>query len=47
MSMLWLSAYALVVGMISERLARPSIRRIMEILTGVVLVILGVKLLFK
>jgi threonine/homoserine/homoserine lactone efflux protein len=47
MSMLWLSAYALAVGMISERLAQPSIRRIMEILTGAVLVILGVKLLLK
>ena len=47
MSMLWLSAYALAVGMISERLAQPSVRRIMEILTGAVLVILGVKLLLK
>lgn len=47
MSMLWLSAYALAVGMISERLAQPLTLRIMEILTGAVLVILGVKLVLK
>jgi threonine/homoserine/homoserine lactone efflux protein len=47
MSMLWLSAYALAVGTLSERMARPRVRRIMEILTGAVLVILGLRLALK
>jgi threonine/homoserine/homoserine lactone efflux protein len=44
MSILWLSVYAMAVGTLGDRMARPRVRRILEILTGVVLVFLGVKL---
>jgi threonine/homoserine/homoserine lactone efflux protein len=44
MSLLWLSVYAMAVGTLSERLARPGVRLAMESLTGAVLVILGVRL---
>ncbi|MBZ5496982.1 MAG: LysE family translocator [Acidobacteriia bacterium] len=47
MSIVWLSAYAMAVGTLSERLARPQVRRTMEWVTGSVLVILGVKLILK
>jgi threonine/homoserine/homoserine lactone efflux protein len=47
MSLLWLSAYAMAVGTLSERMARPRVRRTMEILTGAVLVFLGVRLVLK
>jgi threonine/homoserine/homoserine lactone efflux protein len=46
MSLLWLSAYALAIGTLSERLTRPPARRALEILTGAVLVILGAKMFF-
>jgi threonine/homoserine/homoserine lactone efflux protein len=44
MSILWLSVYALAVGSLSERMARPRVRRAMEIITGVVLLCLGIRL---
>ena len=47
MSLLWLSAYALAVGTLSERMARPWARRALGFLTGAILVILGVKLLLQ
>lgn len=47
MSIVWLSAYAMAVGSLSERMERPWVRRTMEIATGLVLVILGVKLVLK
>jgi len=47
MSLLWLSAYALAVGTLSERMARPWTRRALGFLTGAILVILGVKLLLQ
>jgi threonine/homoserine/homoserine lactone efflux protein len=47
MSILWLSAYSLAVGTLSERLARPHARRAMEIITGALLVFLGVKLALR
>ena len=45
MSLLWLSAYALAVGTLSERLAQPPVRRTMEAATGAVLVILAISLI--
>jgi len=47
MSLVWLSAYALAVGALSERTAHPRVRRAMGIVTGAVLVFLGVKLLIR
>lgn len=47
MSVLWLAAFALAVGTLSERMARPMVRRTMEILTGAVLVVLGVRLVLE
>ncbi len=47
MSVLWLTAFALAVGTLSERMARPTVRRTMEILTGAVLVVLGIRLVLK
>lgn len=47
MSILWLSFYALAVGTLSERLARPRVRRAMQLVTGAVLVCLGVKLIVR
>ncbi len=45
MSLLWLSAYALAVGALGERTARPRVRRAMEAVTGAILVFLGLRLL--
>ena len=47
MSVIWLTAYALAVGTLSERMAHPIVRRAMGILTGAVLVILGVRLILR
>jgi len=47
MSLLWLTAFALTVGTLSERIAQPIVRRTMGILTGAVLVFLGVRLILK
>jgi len=47
MSLLWLSAYAIAVGTLSERMSRPWARRALGFLTGAVLAILGVKLLLQ
>lgn len=47
MSILWLSTYAATVGTLSERMARPRVRRSMEIASGAVLAILGVRLLVR
>jgi threonine/homoserine/homoserine lactone efflux protein len=44
MSFLWLSACALAVGTLSERLAHPRFRRIMELITGGALLYLGLNL---
>jgi threonine/homoserine/homoserine lactone efflux protein len=47
MSVLWLSGYSFAVGTLSERLARPRVRRTMEIITGILLIFLGVKLALR
>jgi threonine/homoserine/homoserine lactone efflux protein len=47
MSLVWLSAFALAVGSLSEHVARPGVRRTMEIVTGGILVVLGVRLIIK
>ena len=47
MSLVWLSGYALAVGTLSERMARPRARRALGFLTGAILVTLGVKLLLQ
>lgn len=47
MSIVWLSAYAIAVGWLSERMENPWIRRTLETATGLVLVALGVKLMLK
>ena len=44
MSVLWLSMIALAVGTLSEHLARPAVRRTMQIITAAVLIYLGLKL---
>ena len=47
MSILWLTSYALVVGTLSERMAQSRTRRAMELVTGAVLVFLGVRLVIR
>ena len=47
MSVVWLSFYAVALGVLAERLARPVVRRTLEGVTGVVLVGLGVRLLVR
>jgi threonine/homoserine/homoserine lactone efflux protein len=47
MSLAWLTAYALAVGSLSERMERPWVRRSMEAATGLILVILGAGLVLK
>jgi threonine/homoserine/homoserine lactone efflux protein len=47
MSLVWLSIYALALGALADRLTRPSVRRTLEAVTGVVLVGLGVRLVFR
>jgi threonine/homoserine/homoserine lactone efflux protein len=47
MSLVWLASYALAIGTLSERLARPHVRRIMQIITAAVLLFLGIKLALR
>ena len=47
MSLVWLASYALAIGTLSERLARPGVRRIMQIVTAAVLLLLGLRLLLR
>ena len=47
MSMVWLSMYAVALGLLAERMARPLVRRTLEGLTGALLVGFGVRLLFR
>jgi threonine/homoserine/homoserine lactone efflux protein len=47
MSLVWLSVYAVALGVLAERIARPLVRRTLEGLTGVLLVGFGVRLLFR
>jgi threonine/homoserine/homoserine lactone efflux protein len=47
MSLVWLSIYAVALGVLAERMARPRVRRVLEALTGTLLVGLGVRLLIR
>jgi threonine/homoserine/homoserine lactone efflux protein len=47
MSLAWLTAWALGVGTLSERLARPRVRWAMGLATGLILVVLGGALVLK
>lgn len=47
MSLVWLSIYAIALGVLAERMARPLVRRALEGVTGVLLVGFGVRLLFR
>jgi threonine/homoserine/homoserine lactone efflux protein len=47
MSLVWLSVYALALGVLAERMARPLVRRTLEGVTGTLLVGFGVRLLLR
>jgi threonine/homoserine/homoserine lactone efflux protein len=47
MSLVWLSIYALSMGTLSERMARPGVRRWMAAITGAVLIGFGFRLLLR
>ncbi len=47
MSLVWLSIYAVALGVLAERMARPLVRRAFECVTGIVLVGFGVRLLMR
>jgi threonine/homoserine/homoserine lactone efflux protein len=47
MSLVWLSVYAISIGTLSERLARPGVRRWMAGVTGAVLIGFGVRLVLQ
>jgi len=47
MSLVWLSIYAAALGVLAERMARPRVRRVLEALTGTLLVGIGVRLLIR
>ena len=47
MSLVWLSIYAISMGTLSERMARPGVRRWMAGITGAVLIGFGVRLLLR
>jgi threonine/homoserine/homoserine lactone efflux protein len=47
MSLVWLSMYAVALGVLAERMARPLVRRTLEGVTGILLVGFGVRLLFR
>jgi threonine/homoserine/homoserine lactone efflux protein len=47
MSLVWLSIYAAALGVLAERMGRPRVRRVLEALTGALLVGLGVRLLIR
>jgi len=47
LTLLWLAAYAVVVGHASAVMRRPAVRRALDRFTGVVLVVFGVKLAFE
>lgn len=45
MSVVWLIAFAISIGTLSEQMTRPRVRRALEVLTGVVLLALAVKVM--
>ncbi len=47
MSLTWLTCYSVAVGFLADRLTRPRARRVLEALTGAVLVGLGARMLWR
>lgn len=47
MSVVWLSVYAVALGVLAERMARPAVRRALEGATGLLLVAFGIRLLLR
>jgi threonine/homoserine/homoserine lactone efflux protein len=47
MSLVWLSIYAMALGVLAEGMARPLVRRTLEGVTGIVLVGFGVRLMLR
>jgi threonine/homoserine/homoserine lactone efflux protein len=47
MSLVWLSMYAVALGVLAERMARPAVRRTLEGVTGLLLVGFGARLLLS
>jgi threonine/homoserine/homoserine lactone efflux protein len=47
MSLVWLSLYAVSLGVLAERMARPVVRRALEGVTGTLLVGFGIRLLLR
>ena len=47
MSLVWLSAFAVTMGVLADRLARPPVRRALDGVTGAILVGLGLRLLVR
>jgi threonine/homoserine/homoserine lactone efflux protein len=47
LTLVWLSVYAVVVARVGDVLRRSSVRRVLDAVTGAVLVVLGVRLAFE
>jgi threonine/homoserine/homoserine lactone efflux protein len=47
MSLIWLCCYALALGLLADRFARPSVRRTLEGVTGAILIGLGLRLVLR
>jgi threonine/homoserine/homoserine lactone efflux protein len=47
LTLVWLSVYAVVVARVGDVLRRPSVRRVLDAITGAVLVALGLRLAFE
>jgi threonine/homoserine/homoserine lactone efflux protein len=47
LTLVWLSAYAVVVARVGDVLRRPTVRRVLDAVSGAVLVALGVRLAFE
>ena len=47
MGLVWLSAYAFLIGRLGQVLARPAVKRRIEAVTGALLIALGVRLAFE
>jgi threonine/homoserine/homoserine lactone efflux protein len=47
MSLVWLASYAMAIGTLSEHLARPGVRRILQLVTSAALLFLSIKLTLR
>jgi threonine/homoserine/homoserine lactone efflux protein len=47
LTLVWLSVYAVVVARVGDVFRRPNVRRVLDAITGAVLVALGVRLAFE